>query len=305
MDQTTEITAKNVRDFLKKFATNISIEDLKPISKRHRGGDNFTFYYRDDAILKVARNAYRARLVKEVKLTEYLHSLPMPFTVAKPIMVHNKGFYALFSRINGSSLPIEALETFTARELESFGKSLGTSLTFLHRHKFPDEVLGYIPRADDPFAVAIRDTRQQLAFIAEHTAEIDTNRWSEKLENLQRSLDQRWTVVHTDLQINHLFFVQENLEQLAIIDFADALLHDPAIDLSEFAIEMYSDLPPDGIVAKKVIDAVLKYYQTDDAAITEKIEFGLLVFEIGRTYQRIRNSAGQSKDVRSVYASQI
>ncbi len=295
MNQTTEITAENVCDFLKKFATDISVEDLKPISNRHRGGDNLTFYYRDDAILKIARNAYRARLLKEAKLTEYLHTLSMPFTVAKPIMVHDKGFYAVFSRIKGSSLPIEALEKFTTRELESFGKSLGTSLTFLHRHKFPDEVLDYIPHADDPFAMAIRDTRQQLAFIAENTTEVDTNRWREKLENLQESLDQRWAVVHTDLQINHLFFVQEDLEQLVIIDWADALLHDPAIDLSEFAIEMYSDLPPDGIVAKKVIDVVLKYYQTDDAAITEKIEFGLLVFEIGRAYQRVRNSVGQPK----------
>ena len=290
MDQTTEIKVENVRDFLKKSATGISIEDLKPISNRHRGGDNFTFYYRDDAILKVARNAYRPLLLKEFKITEYLHTLSMPFTVAKPIMVHESGFYAMFSRINGASLPIEALEEFTAGELESFGKSLGTSLTFLHRHKFPDEVLDYIPHAADPFAMAIRDTRQKLAFIAEITAETDINQWSEKLENLQESLDQRWAVVHTDLQINHLFFVQKNLEQLAIIDFADALLHDPSIDLSEFAIEMYSDLPPDGIIAKKVIDAVLKYYQTDDTAIIEKIEFGLLVFEIGRAYQRIRNS---------------
>ena len=294
MNQTTEITAENVCDFLKKFAADISIEDLKPISKRHRGGDNFTFYYRDDAILKVARNAYRARLLKEVKLTEYLHALSMPFTVAKPIMVHDKGFYAMFSRINGSSLPIQALETLTARELESFGKSLGTSLTFLHKHKFPDEVLDHIPRATDPFAVAIRDTRQKLAFIAENTTEIYTSRWREKLENLQACLNQRWAVVHTDLQINHLFFLQEDLEQLAIIDFADAVMHDPAADLSEFAIEMYSDLPPDGVVAKRVIDVVLKYYQTDDPTIKEKIEFGLLVFQIGRAYQWVKNSVDQS-----------
>ena len=294
MNQTTEITAENVCDFLKKFATDISIENLKPISKRHRGGDNFTFYYRDDAILKVARNAYRARLLKEFKITECLHALSMPFTVAKPIIVHDKGFYAIFSKINGSSLPIEALEGFSPRELESFGKSLGTSLTFLHRHKFPDEVLHHIPRAADPFAVAIRNTRQQLAFIAENTTEIYTSRWSEKLENLQERLNQRWAVVHTDLQINHLFFLQEDIEQLAIIDWADTVLHDPAIDLSEFAIEMYSDLPPDGIVAKRVIDMVLKYYQTDDDAITEKIEFGLLAFEIGRAYQWVKNSVDQS-----------
>ena len=295
MNEATKITAENVYDFLKKFATDISFEDLKPISNRHRGGDSFTFYYREDAILKIARNAYRARLLKEAKLTEYLQTLSMPFTVAKPITVHDNGFYAMFSRINGASLPIETLEKFTARELESFGKSLGTSLTFLHRHKFPDEVLDYIPHATDPFAVAIHDTRQKLAFIAENTAEVDTNRWREKLENLQESLNQRWAVVHTDLQINHLFFVQRNLEQLAIIDWADALLHDPAVDLSEFAIEMYSDLPPDGIVAKKVVDAVLKYYQTDDAAITEKIEFGLLVFQIENAYQWVKSSVDQSE----------
>ena len=57
---------------------------------------------------------------------------------------------------------------------------------------------------------------------------------------------------------------------------------------------MYSDLPPDGVVAKKVIDAVLKHYQTDDAAITEKIEFGLLVFQIGRAYRWVKNSVDQS-----------
>ncbi|RKU35205.1 hypothetical protein C6496_18120 [Candidatus Poribacteria bacterium] len=293
MNHTTKITADNVCDFLKRFAPGISVEYLKPIANRHRGGDSFTFYYRDDAILKVARNAYRARLLKEVKLTEYLHALSMPFTVAKPIMGHDQGFYAMFSRINGSSLPIEALETFTARELEAFGKSLGTALTFLHNHKFPDAVLDHIPPPTDPFAVAVRDTRQKLAFIAENTTQIYTSRWSEKLENLQERLNQRWTVVHTDLQINHLFFVQGNLEQLAIIDFADALLHDPAIDLSEFAIEMYSDLPPDGVVARKVIDVVLKYYQTDDPALTEKIEFGLLVFQIGRAYRWVKNSVDQ------------
>lgn len=72
------------------------------------------------------------------------------------------------------------------------------------------------------------------------------------------------------------------------------LMRNPAVDLSEFAIEMYSDLPPDGVVAKRIVDAVLKSYQTDDPAITEKIEFGLLVFEIGRIYQQVRNSVGQT-----------
>ncbi len=286
MDETTEIGAENVYDFLKQFATDISLADLKPVSHRHRGGDSLTFYYRDDSILKVPRlNDYRPGLLKEIKLTEYLHTQSLPFVVAKPILAHEEGFYAMFSRIDGASLPIEALEELTPEELESFGRSIGTSLSFLHNHKFPIEVLDYIPRADDPFEVALREARGQLAFIEKHTVEVDTTQWTEKLESLRESLNQRWAVVHCDLQINHLLFVQGNLEQLAVIDFADTLMHDPAVDLSEFAIEMYSDLSPDGIAAKKIINAVLKHYQTDDSEIEAKIEFGLLLFAIRCAYQ--------------------
>ena len=288
MDETTEIGAENVYDFLKQFATDISLADLKPVSNRHRGGDSLAFYYRDDSILKVPRlNDYRPGLLKEIKLTEYLHTQSLPFVVAKPTLAHEEGFYAMFSRIDGASLPIEALEEFTPGELESFGRSIGAFLSFLHNHKFPIEVLDYIPRADDPFEVALREARGQLAFIEKHTVEVDTTQWTEKLESLRESLNQRWAVIHCDLQINHLLFVQGSLGQLAIIDFADALMHDPAVDLSEFAIEMYSDLPPDGVAAKQIVDAVLKHYQTGDPAIEEKIEFGLLLFAIRRAYQQV------------------
>ena len=146
MAETTEIGAENVYDFLKRFATDISLADLKPVSNRHRGGDSLTFYYRNNSILKVPRrNDSRTGLLKEVKIIEYLHTQPLPFVVARPIFAHDKGFYAMFSRIDGASLPIEAFEEFTPRELESFGKSVGTFLSFLHNHKFPVEVLEYHP----------------------------------------------------------------------------------------------------------------------------------------------------------------
>ena len=136
----------------------------------------------------------------------------------------------MFSRIDGASLPIETLEGFTPEELESFGRSVGSFLSYLHNHKFPVEILKYIPRADDPFEVAIREAGRQLAFIEKYTVEVKTKVWTETLECLRESLDQRWAVVHCDLQINHLLFVQGNLGQLAIIDFADTLMHDPAVD---------------------------------------------------------------------------
>ena len=173
MDETTEIGADNVYDFLKQFAADISLADLKPVSNCHRGGDSLTFYYRNDSILKVPRrNDSRTGLLKEVKLTEYLHTQPLPFVVAQPITMHEKGFYAMFSRIDGASLPIEAFEEFTSIELESFARSVGTFLSFLHNHKFPVEVLAYIPHADDPFEVAFMRQDRQLAFIEAHAVEV-------------------------------------------------------------------------------------------------------------------------------------
>ena len=69
MDETTEIGADNVYDFLKRFAPDISLADLKPVSNRHQGGDSLTFYYRNDSLLKVPRrNDSRTGLLKEVKL---------------------------------------------------------------------------------------------------------------------------------------------------------------------------------------------------------------------------------------------
>ena len=69
--------------------------------------------------------------------------------------------------------------------------------------------------------------------------------------------------------------------------FNDATQHDPAADLAEFAIEMYSDLNPDGLLASKIVDRVTAHYRTDDAAVAEKVEFGLLEFEIGRAYRQV------------------
>lgn len=133
--------------------------------------------------------------MKQLKLeqrtsTIFLCTQPLPFVVAKPILAHEKGFYAMFSRIDGASLPVEAFERFTPGALESFGKSIGPFLSFLHNHKFPTEILEAIPSADDPFEVALREARRQLTFIREHTVEVDINQWAEKLESLHESLDQ-------------------------------------------------------------------------------------------------------------------
>ncbi len=298
MDATTTIGAENIGEFLCVFAPNISIEDLQPVPTQ--GGDNLTFYYRDDRILKIAQNEYRERLLREAKIVAYLNTQQVPIAIPQALQFHQQGFYALFSRIDGIPTTVEALEGFSPEELESFTQSLGSFLTFLHRHSFPDDVLGCLPRADDTFPVSLEEARRQIAFIEGHATEVlfedlrphiqvDIDQWKERLECIQQALKQRWAVVHCDLQLSHLFCAKGRVGDLAIIDFGDAMLHDPAVDLSEFAIELYSDLNPDGILAKKILDSVIAHYQTGNPAVAEKIEFGLLSYEIGRAVRQVND----------------
>lgn len=287
----TRIKKRNVYRFLRRFAKDISFENLELMPNHLQGGTSVVFYYQENYILKIAKGkGSRVALLKEAKLLEYLNTQKLPVVVAKPTLVHDKGFYAVYSRIHGHRMSPKTLEGFAPKEQEAFARSMGAFLSFLHDHKFPDDVMKYVPQAEDPFEVQLKRTKKKIQFVKEHSAEVDITRWEEKLEGLQDSLDQTWIVTHCDLRLGHLYSIQGGAERLAVIDFASAQMHDLAVDLSEFAIELHSDLPEDGLLAGKIMDMVLKHYQTDDPAIAEKIEFGLLEFEIRRAYQQVRNS---------------
>jgi len=284
MNEMTRIKQKNVYRFLRKFAKNISLDDLELLPRRY--GGSIVFFYGEDRILKVPKNGHRAALLKETKLSEYLNTQQLPVTFPTPLWVHDKGFYAVFSRIDGREFTAEALERFTPNEMESFTRSLGAFLSFLHNHKFPDDVMQHIPHATDDLLAQLKSAKRKIKFIKEHSTEVDTMRWEEKLESLQDSLDQVWVVTHCDFSLNHVFSVQGSVKRLAVIDFADAHLHDPSVDFSELAI----DLAEEGLVPDNILEMILKHYQTSDRTIAKKIEFGRLTFEIRRAYQQVRNS---------------
>ena len=72
-------------------------------------------------------------------------------------------------------------------------------------------------------------------------------------------------------------------------------IDDPGVDIADFAIEVHSDLPEDGKLAGRVMELMLKHYETDDPAIAEKVELGLLEYEIRHAHQRVRASIRQAE----------
>jgi thiamine kinase-like enzyme len=79
-----------------------------------------------------------------------------------------------------------------------------------------------------------------------------------------------------------------------VIDFEDAALHDPGVDLAEFAVEVHSDVENSNL-ARRVIDLVIESYETADTAISTKVEYGLLEFQIRRAYQAVRRQVRQKE----------
>ncbi len=290
MRESTRLTKHNVHTFLRRFAKQIPLDELELIPTG-QFSDSFTFYYGNDKILKVNKVNTRPALLKEAKLAEYLYTQKLPVTFAKPLFVHAKGFYAVFSRIDYRRLTPETVGELEPDELESFTQSLGTFLSFLHGHKFPDNVLDHIPRPSEDLTAENRQARRRIEFIKEHGPEVDTTRFEENLDRLQGSLDQVWAVTHQDFTSSNVLLGRGNSERLAIIDFTDAEILDPSVDLAYFA----EDLAGEGIQPGPIIESMLKHYETDDELIEKKMEFRLLVREITFAFWRVRDSVRRSE----------
>lgn len=293
--ESTRVRQRNIRGFLRTFARDIPLEDLEVIPRQY--GASVVFYYGDDKVLKVPKNGHRQALLKEARLYEYLNSQQLSTVFPEPLFVHEKGLYAVFSRIDGQALTPATLEVFTPAELELAVQSIAAFFSCLHNHRFPDGILECIPRATDPFDVHLSRARKKVEFVGKHSENYDTGMWKERLDVLQGALNQSWAVTHCDPQLAHFFAVQGDPERLGVIDFMDAQLHDPAVDIHDFIIEVQSDLP--SWLAGKVVELMLKHYRTDDPAVAEKVEYGLLEFEIRSAYQRVRASVRQAERIQS------
>jgi hypothetical protein len=270
--ETTQVKYRNVRSFLRTFAPDIALDELQIVSGRH--GDSIVCRYGDDKVVKVPKNGTRIGLVKEARLYEYLgeHSLSVSFP--EPLFVHERGLYAVYSRIPVAPLTVEALRVLTPTQLENAVHAIARFFRLLHTHHYPDEILELVPKGDAPYDVQLDRMRRKIQFIAQHDAPYDTSGWTAQLDRLEGALQQRWKVIHCDPSLSHFYALDGDCERLAVTHFTDALLQDPAIDLADFLADR--ELQEDVALAGRVKELLLTHYETDDADIAEKVEFGML-----------------------------
>ena len=271
------VNRRNVRSFLRVYAPEIAFVELELISALH--GDSLEFHYDVDKRLKVPKSG-RAALLKEARLFEYMNQQALPVEFPRVEFVHEQGLYAIYSRIPGTRLSAEVLQGLTPSQLSLAIESVARFFSLLHTHRFPADILSLIPRGDDPFEAQASRLRRKIQWFDRRSTRFDPASWMAQLERVERALHQRWEVIHCDPQLFRFHAVDGDLKRLGVADLHDALLHDPAVDLSDFLADASRDLPADGELAKRVKTLLLAAYETDDADITAKVDFMTLASEV-------------------------
>jgi aminoglycoside phosphotransferase (APT) family kinase protein len=273
----TKVTNRNVYRYLRLVAPDLKFDELEIIYRR--GGESVTFAYGKDRILKVPRNQEKRRnILSEVRILAHLAERDIPVALPKPLAAHDEGLYAIFERIEGKSLTHDTLDSFEPEARERFARRIGEFLAFLHTHEFPADLLAALQIGDDTIRKHHERARRKIMSIQEYAKEpFDTSSWEEQLKGYE-SLESIPTLAHADMDLDHIFHIPSDPRGFGVIDFADAQLADPYIDLAELS------------VPAETLELILSHYHTNDPTIRKKIEFGHLCRDIHRQYKAVKKS---------------
>ena len=281
--ETTRLTHRNVQAFLRRFAKQIDLDDLEFVPSGPYS-DSFTFYYQRDKVLKVNKVGSRPSLLKETILADYLSKQDLRVSVPRPLYVHPKGFYAVFSRIDAAELAPEVIIAMSENQRESLVRSLGEFLTFLHGEDIPHEVKRHVPQPKADLKLELKQARRGLEFLREHEPGFEVTSFEERLQELEECTEQVWAITHSDFSLGNILVDALDVERLSIIDFTDAEMADPSVDFAY----LQQDLEDEELEPAPVVEGVLKHYKTEDPALRAKIEFRRLVWEIMDQFRSVR-----------------
>lgn len=268
-----KVTNRNFRKYLKTFLPEIPLDELEHIYRR--GGDSFAFWYGDDRILKVGRHEASRRCLKlEFELLTYLHQFDHEIQLPEPIQGNEDGLYAIYRRIDGDVLTPEAVAAFSDEQLSVFARQIGTFLSFLHTHPFPDTLLDQMEIEGNTFEVMRKRSLRKIQIIREFGGEdYDTDRWEADLERLCQTMQFDACVIHCDLGLDHVLSLPPG--GFAIIDFADTLINDRYVDL------LSMELP------RELLDELCAHYEPGAPALEERIAYRDLLGEIQRANKAV------------------
>ena len=80
------------------------------------------------------------------------------------------------------------------------------------------------------------------------------------------------------MDLDHIFHIPSDPRGFGVIDFADAQINDPYLDLAELS------------VSTETLDMILAHYHTTDSTMRDKIAFGHLCRDIHRQYKAVKKS---------------
>lgn len=284
--ESTRVSRSNVHAFLRAHAPDLSVDELE-LTPGGIHGDGMVLRYGADRIVKVPKNGTRKGLLKEAGILQYLVRQDLQISVPEPLVIHEKGFYAVYRAPEGQALRPDFLARLSDADLERAIRSIAHFFHVLHTHPFPDSVLKQVPEAHDGYDVAPGRMRRKIQFIREHSCEYDTDQWEVRLDRLEPSLNQLWSLTQCDPQPGFFVAVDGDLTHLSMGSFYDSARHDPAIDIHDFILEIQSDIEDEG-KRRQICDWIVKHCPSDDPDFEAKIEFGLMGYDVRWAHIRVR-----------------
>jgi len=214
------------------------------------GWDNRLFLVDDDLILRIARTPDdNERLVREARTLTAIEPL-LPLPVPHVEWVHHPGSDSplaamTYRKLSGRSLDAREVDADAATVL---APALAELLDDLHT--IPSETArelgiptfsphGWLARHDDLVEVTREAVRARLD--SESFERFD--QWWNEYRSDSVAVDFVSSFIHGDLACEHVLVEHDPLRVTGVIDFGDAMLADPALDLAGF---------PDGL-AREVL----------------------------------------------------
>lgn len=285
-DASRRVTPQSVHALLRAHAPDLPVDDLELDTEGPQGG-GFVLRYGTERLVKVPRIGSREELLTEARILDYLRGSDTGLRVPEPLVVHEKGFYAVYRVEPGRPMSPGWLTAMSPADQERAAESVARFFHALHTHEFPAPVVEDVPRADDGYDVSPARARRKIAFIREHGGDYPIDEWEATIDRLEPSLNQRFALTQCDPSVDYFVAIGGDVSTLWMGSLHDAHVHDPAVDLHDFILELRGDID-DAAVVQRMTDALLRTYPSDDPDLPAKIEFGLLGYDIRWAHIRVR-----------------
>ena len=179
-------------------------------------------------------------------------------SIPHPIAQDTETEIVIYSFVSGIQISESIYKNFHLHEKKSFERNISTFLDEIHHVPVEEVQACAVPEKTTEHH--LEELRKDTDFIQPFLSPQEKERVTSFMSKRESLLSKKYqTLIHGDLTAENIFIKKDEPDYLGIIDFSDAVISDPAKDISAlFAF------------GEGCVQAVLKHYPTKDVNMYER-----------------------------------